>query len=56
MIALYAFFAWRSPSKNVARPYMLACAVSLLMLFILLPVRTLAVLLAARAHRRLVDL
>ena len=39
VIALYAFFAWRSPSKNVARPYMLACAVSLLMLFILLPVR-----------------
>jgi hypothetical protein len=39
VIALYAFFAWRSPSKNVARPYMLACAVYLLMLFILLPVR-----------------
>jgi 4-amino-4-deoxy-L-arabinose transferase-like glycosyltransferase len=55
VIALYAFFAWRSPSKNVARPYMLACAVYLLMLLILLPVRH-AVLLAARAHRRLVGL
>ena len=39
VIALYAVFAWRSPSRDVARPYMLACAVYLLMLFILLPVR-----------------
>lgn len=39
VIMLYAVFAWRSPSKDVARPYMIASAVYLLMLFILLPTR-----------------
>jgi 4-amino-4-deoxy-L-arabinose transferase-like glycosyltransferase len=39
VIAFYVVFAWRSPSKDVARPYMLASAVYLLMLFILLPTR-----------------
>jgi Protein O-mannosyl-transferase TMEM260-like len=33
----YVFFAWRSPSKAVARPYIVASAVYLLMLFIMLP-------------------
>jgi hypothetical protein len=35
----YVFFAWRSASKAVARPYILASAVYLLMLFILLPIQ-----------------
>jgi hypothetical protein len=39
VIALYVVFAWRSPSKDVARPYMFASGVYLLMLFILLPTR-----------------
>jgi hypothetical protein len=38
IIAAYVFFAWRSASKDVARPYILACAVYLSMLFVLLPV------------------
>jgi hypothetical protein len=38
VIALYVVFAWRSASKEVARPYILASAVYVLMLFILLPV------------------
>ena len=37
----YLVLVWRSPSKDVARPYMLACAVYLLMIFIMLPVATL---------------
>lgn len=39
ILAFYVVFAWRSPSKDVARPYILACSVYLVMLFILLPVR-----------------
>ena len=39
VIAPYVFFAWRGASKDVARPYLIASAVYLLMLFILLPVR-----------------
>jgi hypothetical protein len=39
IIAFYVFFAWRSPSKDVARPYIAACSIYLVMLFILLPVR-----------------
>ncbi len=39
VIAPYVFFAWRGASKKVARPYLIASAVYLLMLFILLPVR-----------------
>ena len=35
----YVFFAWRGASKEVARPYLIASVVYLLMLFILLPVR-----------------
>jgi hypothetical protein len=37
----FVVLARRSPSKDVARPYMLACAVYLLMIFIMLPVATL---------------
>jgi 4-amino-4-deoxy-L-arabinose transferase-like glycosyltransferase len=37
VLAPYLFFAWRSDSKAVARPYIIASAVYLLMLFILLP-------------------
>jgi 4-amino-4-deoxy-L-arabinose transferase-like glycosyltransferase len=39
IVAVYLFLAWRSPSKDVARPYILASAAYLLMLFILLPTR-----------------
>jgi hypothetical protein len=39
IIAFYVVFAWRSPSKDVARPYILASSIYLGMLFILLPVR-----------------
>ena len=39
IIAFYVVFAWRSPSKDVARPYIIASAIYLVMLFILLPVR-----------------
>jgi hypothetical protein len=39
IIVPYVFFAWRGASKEVARPYLIASAVYLLMLFILLPVR-----------------
>ena len=39
IIAFYVVFAWRSPSKDVARPYILAALIYLAMLFILLPVR-----------------
>ncbi len=39
VIAAYVFFAWRSPSRAVARPYMLASAVYLLMIYVLLPVQ-----------------
>ena len=39
IIAFYVVFAWRSPSKDVARPYILASSIYLVMLFILLPVR-----------------
>jgi hypothetical protein len=35
----YVVFAWRSAAKAVARPYILASAVYLLMLFILLPIQ-----------------
>ncbi len=35
----YTFFAWRSAAQAVARPYILASAVYLLMLFILLPIQ-----------------
>jgi hypothetical protein len=35
----YVFFAWRSAAQAVARPYILASAVYLLMLFILLPIQ-----------------
>jgi len=39
MIVLpYVFFAWRGPAKELARPYILASAVYLLMLFLLLPI------------------
>jgi 4-amino-4-deoxy-L-arabinose transferase-like glycosyltransferase len=41
VVTPYVLLAWRSPSKAVARPYMLACAVYLLMIFIMLPVRNL---------------
>lgn len=41
VITLYVAFAWRGASKDVARPYILAGAVYLLMLFILLPVASL---------------
>jgi hypothetical protein len=33
----YVFLAWRSPSKAVARPYIIGSAVYLLMLFVMLP-------------------
>jgi hypothetical protein len=39
IIAFYVVFAWRSPSKEVARPYIIASSIYLVMLFILLPVR-----------------
>jgi hypothetical protein len=39
IIVPYVFFAWRGASKEVARPYLIASVVYLLMLFILLPVR-----------------
>jgi 4-amino-4-deoxy-L-arabinose transferase-like glycosyltransferase len=39
IIVPYVFFAWRGASKKVARPYLIASAIYLLMLFILLPVR-----------------
>jgi 4-amino-4-deoxy-L-arabinose transferase-like glycosyltransferase len=37
VIAPYAVFAWRSASKAIARPYMIASALYLLTLFIMLP-------------------
>lgn len=37
VLAPYLFFAWRGESKAIARPYIIASAVYLLMLFILLP-------------------
>ena len=39
IIAFYVIYAWRSPSKEVARPYIIASSIYLVMLFILLPVR-----------------
>ncbi len=36
-LAPYVYFAWQSASKAVARPYVIASAMYLLMLFILLP-------------------
>ena len=39
IIVPYIVFAWRGASKTIARPYLIASAVYLLMLFILLPVR-----------------
>jgi len=39
IIVPYVVLAWRGASKTVARPYLIASAVYLLMLFILLPVR-----------------
>jgi MFS family permease len=39
IVVFYVTFAWRSPSKDVARPYMIASAIYLAMLFILLPTR-----------------
>lgn len=38
IIGFFAVFAWRSPSKDVARPYVVASFIYLAMLFILLPV------------------
>ena len=35
----YVVLAWRGASKSIARPYLIASAVYLLMLFIMLPVR-----------------
>jgi hypothetical protein len=37
VLAPYVFFAWHSESKDVARPYIVASAIYLAMLFILLP-------------------
>jgi hypothetical protein len=37
VLAPHLYFAWRSDSKVIARPYIIASAVYLLMLFILLP-------------------
>jgi hypothetical protein len=37
VITPYVVFAWRSASKDVARPYIVATAIYLLMLFMLLP-------------------
>jgi hypothetical protein len=39
VVVPYVFFAWRGASKKVARPYLIASALYLLLLFILLPVR-----------------
>jgi 4-amino-4-deoxy-L-arabinose transferase-like glycosyltransferase len=39
IIVPYVVFAWRGASKTIARPYLIASAIYLLMLFILLPVR-----------------
>jgi hypothetical protein len=39
IIVPYVVFAWRGASKSIARPYLIASAVYLLMLFIMLPVR-----------------
>jgi hypothetical protein len=39
IVVFYVVFAWRSPSKDVARPYMIASAIYLVMLFIMLPTR-----------------
>ena len=41
----YVILAWRGASKSIARPYLIASAVYLLMLFIMLPVRHLRYLL-----------
>jgi hypothetical protein len=45
IIVPYVVFAWRGASKSIARPYLIASAVYLLMLFIMLPVRHLRYLL-----------
>jgi Protein O-mannosyl-transferase TMEM260-like len=37
VLAPYVYFAWRSPAKPVARPYLIASGLYLLMLFVLLP-------------------
>ncbi len=37
VLAPYVYFAWRSPAKPVARPYLIASGLYLLMLFLLLP-------------------
>jgi hypothetical protein len=37
VLAPYVYFAWRSPARLVARPYLIASAIYLLMLFLLLP-------------------
>jgi 4-amino-4-deoxy-L-arabinose transferase-like glycosyltransferase len=39
IVVPYVVFAWRGASRSIARPYLIASAVYLLMLFILLPVR-----------------
>jgi hypothetical protein len=39
VITPYTVFAWRSPAKDAARPYIIASAIYVLMLFILLPLR-----------------
>jgi hypothetical protein len=39
VILPYAYFAWRGPARTIARPYMLAAAIYLAMLFLLLPVQ-----------------
>ncbi len=39
IIIPYVFFAWRSPAAPVARPYLRASAIYLVMLFLLLPVQ-----------------
>ncbi len=45
IIVPYVVLAWRGASKSIARPYLIASAVYLLMLFIMLPVRHLRYLL-----------